>query len=210
MGLTRQGRFALLTNIRNPSLRKSGAPSRGHIVQQFLESTVTPSNFVEALSRSASGYEGFNLLCGSFAQSRENREMWFMNSVEAHPRRLDAGIFALSNASLDTAWPKVERIKQGMRHALSESHAQTREQRLLRLLANRTKAAKRDLPRTGVALEIEHELSSIFIRRTGYGTRASSVIHVQQNVASVVELTYSEADTSTPSKQQRFVFTLDE
>jgi uncharacterized protein with NRDE domain len=210
MGLTRHGRFALITNIRNPSLRKQGAPSRGHIVQQFLECGESPAHFLSALGARAPQFEGFNLLCGLLRGGAENRELWFMNSAEAQPKRLAAGVYALSNASLDTPWPKTVRIKQGMRHALSEIDFETREQRLLRLLTNDTKVAKRDLPNTGIAPEIEHELSSIFIRRSGYGTRASSVIHVQQNVASVVELTYGEAGRNSPSQQQRFEFTFNE
>jgi uncharacterized protein with NRDE domain len=210
MGITRQGRFALVTNIRNPSLRKSGAPSRGRIVQQFLEDTVSPENFLTTLSALAPEFEGFNLLCGSLSPRAKEPELWFMNSAEAQPKQLPAGVYALSNASLDTPWPKVLRIKQGMRHALSEPNIETREQRLLRLLANDTKAAKRDLPSTGIAPEIEFELSSIFIRRTGYGTRASSVIHVRQNSASVVELSYDDASNDAPGQQQRFEFAFDE
>lgn len=210
MGVTRRGRFALITNIRNPSLRKNGAPSRGRIVQQFLESADSPADFISTLATRATEFEGFNLLCGVLSHGVESRELWFMNSAEAKPKQLTAGVYALSNASLDTPWPKVLRIKQGVRHALCEQDVETREHRLLRLLANDTRAAKHDLPNTGIAPEIEHELSSIFIRRTGYGTRASSVIHVQQNLASLVELTYSETHANTPSKGQRFEFAFEE
>lgn len=209
MGLTRQGRFALITNIRNPAMRKHGAPSRGHIVQQFLESSATPAAFLSDLGHRAQEFEGFNLLCGSLAARQNHRELWFLNSVEAQPKRLAAGIFALSNASLDTSWPKVVRIKQGMRHALAASNLETRDQRLLRLLSNNTKAEKRDLPNTGIAREIEYDLSSIFIRRPGYGTRASSLVRVEKHNASVVELTYAEGDASDTLKERRFEFSFD-
>ena len=214
MGLTRRGRFALITNVRNPSMRRSGAPSRGHIVQQFLEGDATPEAFVHQLSQRAHEYEGFNLLCGSITQHVEHRAIWFLNSAEARPRRLDAGTYAVSNASLDTPWPKVERIKQGMRHALASLDSETREERLLRLLTNGTKASLRDMPNTGIAPDIERDLSSIFIRRNGYGTRASSVIRLQHNVASVVEVTYSDAQADQliqqPQLQQRFEFALED
>ena len=209
MGLTRRGRFALVTNIRNSALRRSGAPSRGQIVQHFLEGFAAPADFAHELSQRAHEFEGFNLICGSLSPRMESRAMWFLNSVEAQPRRLDAGMYAVSNASLDTAWPKVERIKQGMRHALASTEANSREERLLRLLSNTTKASLRDLPSTGIATDIEHDLSSIFIRRSGYGTRASSVIQVQQNAASVVEISYAGDEPDRLGKQQRFEFSLE-
>ncbi len=101
-----------------------------------------------------------------------------------------------------------------MRHALASLDSETREERLLRLLTNGTKASLRDMPNTGIAPDIERDLSSIFIRRNGYGTRASSVIRLQHNVASVVEVTYSDAQADQliqqPQLQQRFEFALED
>ena len=205
LGVTRDGRFALITNVRNPALRKAGAPSRGQIVRRYLEETQSASDFVRALASTAAHYEGFNLLCGSLGKNKE-RALWFFNSAEATPRLLDAGLYALSNASLDTEWPKVTRIKAGFRHALAERDLTAQSERLFRLLANATKVVDRDLPQTGVPLDWERELSSISVRRDGYGTRASTVLRITDGKANVTELNHSE--DSTAVERNDFVFEL--
>ena len=205
LGVTRRGRFALITNIRNPALRKTGAPSRGKIVRRYLEGTQSPSEFVRALASTVAQYEGFNLLCGSLGKN-EGQALWFLNSVEATPHLLNAGLYALSNASLDTPWPKVARIKAGFRHALAERDLAAQNERLFRLLANTTKVADRDLPQTGVPLDWERELSSISVRRDGYGTRASTVMRLAHGKATITELNHHE--DSTPGERNEFAFEL--
>ena len=204
LGITTHGRFALITNIRNPALRREGAPSRGEIVRRYLEDTQPAGAFVGALASKATEYEGFNLLCGSLSADR--RELWFLNSVEAKPRLLDTGLYALSNASLDTPWPKVTRIKAGFRHALAERDLVAQDERLFRLLANTTKVADYDLPQTGVPLDWERKLSSISVRRDGYGTRASTVMRLAKGKATVTEVNHRE--DLTPSERNEFAFEL--
>ena len=204
LGITTRGRFALITNIRNPALRREGAPSRGEIVRRYLEGAQPAHTFVDALASKAAEYEGFNLLCGSLCAN--GRELWFLNSLEATPRLLNAGLYALSNASLDTEWPKVTRIKAGFRHALAERDLTAQNERLFRLLANTTQVADRDLPQTGVPLDWERKLSSISVRREGYGTRASTVMRVVNGQAQVTELNHNEDATS--GERNDFAFDL--
>ncbi len=204
LGVTRCGRFALVTNIRNTALRKAYAPSRGQIVRRYLEDTQPAVEFVGELAVVANQYEGFNLLCGSFGVNE--RALWFLNSSEAAPRLLDAGLYALSNASLDTPWPKTTRIKAGFRHALAERDLNAQNERLFRLLGNATQVADRDLPQTGVPLDWERKLSSISVRREGYGTRASTVLRIANGQADVTELNHNE-DT-TPCARNDFAFDL--
>ncbi len=204
LGVTRQGSFALITNVRNPALRKSVAPSRGEIVRRYLEGTQSASEFVAALAAITDHYEGFNLLCGSIRA--KERELWFLNSSDATPRLLNAGLYALSNASLDTPWPKITRIKAGFRHALAEHDLTAQNERLFRLLGNTTQVADRDLPQTGVPLDWERKLSSISVRREGYGTRASTVMRIGNGQADVTELNHNQ--DSTPSERNDFAFEL--
>lgn len=204
LGITRQGRFALITNIRNPLLRKEGAPSRGDIVKSFLESATSARGFVTALASIASRYEGFNVLCGSV--NAAERDLWFLNSAEPAPRQLGTGLYGVSNASLDTEWPKVARIKQGMRHALAERDAEARQVRMLRLLRNTNPVAERHLPSTGVPREWERALSTIFINRDGYGTRASTILTVNTSRVTATEVTYGP-DASV-SERHDFTFDL--
>lgn len=197
LGITRGGRFALITNIRDPSLRRSGAPSRGRIVRDFLESTVPAASYVQKLAANASSYEGFNLLCGSVAAGA--RELWFLNSTHAGPQRLDPGLYGVSNASLDTDWPKLRRAKQGFRHALAERAPAAQDERLLRLLRNATPTAERELPATGVPVSWERVLGSIFINHDGYGTRASTVVRVTGGAVSVHEINYGADAAPEPA-----------
>ena len=202
LGVTRHGRFALLTNIRNPALRREGAPSRGHIVKNYLESTVQTSIFTAALASIAPRYEGFNFLCGQV--NGDVRELWFLNSAERVAQRLDRGQYGLSNASLDTDWPKLARVKQGLRHALAERDVDARDGRLLRLLRNTTPTSERQLPNTGVPVEWERALGSIFINRDGYGTRASTVVRIGGGNANVTEINY--APDASISQRTDFLF----
>ena len=202
LGVTRHGRFALLTNIRNPALRREGAPSRGNIVKNFLESTVATSAFVDALASIAQRYEGFNVLCGEV--NGNVRELWFLNSVERVAKRLDQGTYGLSNASIDTDWPKLMRMKQGLRHALAEPDVAAQDARLMRLLRNTTPTNEQQLPSTGVPLEWERALGSIFINRDGYGTRASTVLRLSPKSANVCEINY--APDASVSEHHEFSF----
>ena len=203
LGVTRRGRFALLTNIRNPALRRQGAPSRGDIVKNFLESAVATSTFVAALESIAPRYEGFNFLCGQI--SGDSRELLFLNSAERVAKRLAQGMYGLSNASLDTDWPKLLRLKQGLRHALAERDLAAQNPRLLRLLRNTAPTLDRQLPNTGVPLEWERALGSIFINRDGYGTRASTVLRIGGGSAKLTEINYAP----DASINQRIDFSFD-
>lgn len=202
LGITRQGRFALLTNIRNPALRREGAPSRGVIVKNFLESAMPCASFVAALEDVTPRHEGFNFLCGQV--NSDSRELWFINSAEQVGKRLDGGFYGLSNASLDTDWPKLSRAKQGLRHALAERDVAAQGERLLRLLRNATATSDQQLPKTGVPLEWERALGSIFINLDGYGTRASTVLRIGGGSANVTEINY--APDANVSQRNDFSF----
>jgi uncharacterized protein with NRDE domain len=207
LGVTRSGRIALLTNIRNPALRREGAPSRGDIVKKFLESAASPAAFAVELAADAARYEGFNVVCGQVSGAA--RELWFLNSAEAAPKRLNTGIYGLSNASLNSEWPKLTRIKQGLRHALAEPELDAQNERLLRLLHNTTRANDSQLPSTGVPLEWERALSAIFIRHGDYGTRASTVLRISGGRADLSEVNYAADATTKISDHRDFSFEIE-
>ena len=188
LGVTRSGRFAMITNIRNPALRRADAPSRGELAREFLEGNASPADFAHAANARKGGYEGFNLLCGEV--SPQTSDMWFLNSTESAPRQLGANLYALSNATLDTPWPKLTRIKQGFRHALAEKDIQARDERLLRLLHNTTQPRDDQLPVTGVPPDWERVLGSIFIRSETYGTRASTLVRLHPTSGQITEISH--------------------
>jgi uncharacterized protein with NRDE domain len=201
LGITRNGRFALLTNVRNPALRKTSAPSRGELVSQYLRGDGDPLHFLTDLSHRANTYEGFNLLCGEIGSARR---LAFLNTGEMAPRALKAGVFAVSNATLDTAWPKVERIKAAF--ATTQS--------IESILLDSTQAADDQLPRTGVPLDWERALSSVFIRHPRdegrtieYGTRASTLMSVRDGDVGIEEITH--ANTKVCASRVNFSFAID-
>jgi len=189
LGITRTGRFAAVTNYRDPRellAPRSDAPSRGELVSSFLRGSDSPVAYLAALAGRAGAYHGFNLLVGD----RESL-YWFSNRAGAAPRRLQPGIYGLSNHLLDTPWPKVVRGREALRDALAAA-APLDEEPLFRLLADRAAAADQELPDTGVGIERERLLSAPFIASAEYGTRASTVLLVRSDGgAHLVERTFT-------------------
>ncbi len=172
-------RWALVTNIRQPAARSEQARSRGWLVRDYLLAQVSPCLYLEQLREETVHYQGFNLLAG--LSTNTGGELAFLNSQEGQVRPLGPGVYGLSNASLDTPWPKLVRAKQGLRHALAERDPERQEKRLFRLLNHDQPAPAHLLPATGVPLAWERRLSAIYIRGEDYGTRASSILRLERH-----------------------------
>lgn len=167
LGVTRRGRFAALTNFRDPASVKPGAPSRGELVSRFLSEDQSPHDFLNWMDGIGSTYNGFNLLFG------DTRELCYYSNCGDAPRMLDPGIYGLSNHLLDTPWPKVAKGKSALANALA---ALPDTEPLFHLLLDDRLAEDEELPRTGVSIEWERLLSAAFVRSPDYGTRSSTVI----------------------------------
>ena len=191
MGVTADGRFAALTNIRAPG-QPLGLRSRGELPARFLRGELSPADYLAELAGRCADYAGFNLLVG------DRQTLWHLNSHSGEPRALDAGIYGLSNAGLDTPWPKLRKA----RAALIEALRQPQPERLLALLADAEPAAEHELPRTGVSLEWERRLSSIFIASAAYGTRASTVL--LRHADGTLELEERSFDAHGPAGDVRY------
>ncbi len=172
LGLTTRGRLALVTNVRMVE-REPQAPSRGEIVPLWLRGDVGTDRFWTRVA--LSGYNGFNLIAADF---RDGECFWASNQ-RRHPIRLERGVYGLSNAMIDTPWPKVVALKSKLRAALpaAESVAALAST-LFDALSDRSQASDDQLPPTGVPLELERELSPAFIRTPdqAYGTRCSTIV----------------------------------
>jgi len=167
LGMARDGRFAALTNYRDPSRNMPDAPSRGELVSRFLAGRESPQAYLELLESSASRYNGFNLVFGDLGEMR-----YFSNCGERE-QALSPGVYGLSNHLLDTPWPKVARGKSALSVALQALPDQAP---LFALLEDDRIAPDEALPRTGVSLEWERLLSAAFIRSCDYGTRSATVL----------------------------------
>lgn len=172
LGITGKGRFAALTNYRDPATVKDNAPSRGKLVSDFLQGRQAPEAYLHRLSQRAARYNGFSLLVG-------NPDELFYFSNRGTQTRLSPGIYGMSNHLLDTPWPKVERGKQAFRDLL-ERERRPAPEALLALLADRSRPPDEGLPATGVGLEWERVLSPLFIESPIYGTRSSTVLLIDR------------------------------
>lgn len=201
MGVTRAGRFAALTNYRDPASQRADAPSRGSLVGDFLTRAATPSVALESLASDAPRFNAFNLMAAQW--TGEKTGLWIVSGSEVNA--IEPGVHALSNARLDTPWPKVDFAIERMREALaSTTDRDGLIDRLSAMLDDRTIAADALLPRTGITLDTERALSAPFIRMPGYGTRASTVLIVDRTGhATFIE---RRCEPDEPIDERRFDF----
>lgn len=196
LGLSAQGRLALVTNVRQGLPPDPDAPSRGHIVPQWLAQRESADRFW--MRTALSGHNGFNLLALDF---NENQCFWASN-LSAHPLRLTSGLYALSNGQMDDApWPKVARLKREVQQTLEvcspDTSVDSLANTLFAALADRQVAPDESLPDTGLPLARERELSAAFVRTADgtYGTRSSTLViteRVQRRlVTHVLERSFS-------------------
>jgi len=170
LGVTRSGRFAALTNIRTPGAMR-GPLSRGKLVLDYLAGDNSPQDYLAPLVAHAGDFAGFNLLVG------DRQSLWYLNSLEAEPKQLPPGVYGLSNAALDTPWPKLSKLREGLA-AMPQAEAE----QLLPLLQDDRIYADAMLPHTGINPDMERMLSAAFIRgNPDYGTRASSLLRLHAN-----------------------------
>jgi uncharacterized protein with NRDE domain len=216
LGINRRGRVAMLTNVRSPEKCNLHAPSRGLLVLSALQSTGTLSQWVEESTRTGQNFNGYNLLIGEplpvLARGIDAQLLYATNRTDdlAEPRyesrTLAPGIYGLSNAALDTPWPKVTRAVGAFACQIADS---VKSESLFRLMADRELARDAELPVTGVPLDWERALSAIQIRANGYGTRSTTLLTVRRD-GTVLFLERSFAtDAPQHHVDRRFEFVID-
>ena len=173
-GVHESGRFAAVTNVRSGGAVRSGARSRGLIVTDFLQSDIETPDFTASLALQGVDYNGFNLIAKD-----GDHLCWYSNQAE-QPHALDAGVYTLSNAQLDTRWPKTERLRKSFAAVAQTSDGDLIPE-ILDLLRDARPAPDDDLPDTGVSHAMESALSSIFIEGAHYGTRCSTVLTIDND-----------------------------
>ena len=210
LGINRRGRVALLTNVRSPADRNPHAPSRGGLVVSALQAEAPAAQWAGQLPERATAYNGFNLLVGDLTPApgfAAAPSFVHMNNRSGEPpQTLAPGIYGLSNAFLDTPWPKVTRAVSRFATQLA---ARVDADAFFDLMADRRLAPDGELPSTGVPSEWERVLSAIQIRALGYGTRTTTVLTVRRDgLVAFVERTF---DTDEPGlfSDRRYEFMVD-
>lgn len=175
LGVSRSGRAAAVTNVRIPSdMSEKRDRSRGALIADYLSSSLSADEFVESLQREAAEYGAFNLLL----YAHEDRSLRYVSNVPAYrSKAVSPGVHALSNARLDTPWPKACAATQAMRDWVAQGGSQD-ETKVLAAMRDPAQATDAELPRTGVPLELERMLSSAFIISPEYGTRCTTFVRI--------------------------------
>ncbi|MFK7969218.1 MAG: NRDE family protein [Bacteroidia bacterium] len=166
MGVARNGRFAALTNVREPNNIKADAPSRGALVTDFLNGSESPEAYLNRVAEKGQAYNGFNLLVGT----ADN--LWYYGNRGPAPQALEPGTYGLSNDLLDTPWPKLVSGREKLEAWFDERS----EAAAFSILQDPHIYPDDQLPDTGVPIDWERALSARFITKDNYGTRCSTFI----------------------------------
>lgn len=190
LGISAQGRVAMLTNVRSPRAA-TGRRSRGELCTRWLAGDADLDALAAGIA--PADYGGFNLIVGDLASGRWH---WLSNRDPASPHEdaaapdlhrqpLAPGVHGLSNAALNTPWPKTQRLRQEVAESLDGLARPGWQLPLTQALADTGAADPADLPSTGVPPDVERQLSSPFVHMAerGYGTRSSLVLRVQAGAA---------------------------
>ncbi len=179
LGVTDAARCAVVTNVRDPRDAQTGS-SRGLLIRDYLVGKAGATAHANELLRAAAAYRPFNLLTFD-AQAG----FYLGNRPQPHAHAVTAGIHGLSNADFDAPWPKTRILMQRLRGWIDEG-GDADFTALFAALADEQVAPDEELPDTGVGLELERQLSSAFIRRAEYGTRASTIVAIDRAGAGVI------------------------
>lgn len=197
LGITKEGRFAALTNYRDPAHMGAGEVSRGAIVHNYLAGNTASEQFLTSLHAERENYTGFNLLVGN------PDELFYYNNIQGDIQKVSAGTHGLSNHLLNTPWPKITKGKKSLNnYVMSQDKVELNS--LFTILMDDQIAPDETLPETGVGLDLERKLSPLFIKTADYGTRSSAIVLVDRNN----QITFAERTYTAGilTKEQFFEF----
>lgn len=172
LALSRQGRFAAVTNVREPA----GPPahySRGRLPLAFIKSEVDAQAFLTDLKQQQDAYAGFNIIAGDL----HNNSWLYASNRWPRVETIDDGIHGLSNAHLDSDWPKITDARRDINALLNRPFEQ---EDWFAMLADQRAASDERLPDTGIGLQGERLLAPRFIVSDKYGTRSSTLVAVNK------------------------------
>jgi uncharacterized protein with NRDE domain len=169
LALNRKGRFATITNYREQTFTKAHHNSRGELVTEFVNGDQDPASFSRGID--GPGYAGFNLISADF--NDDNPSISYVSNRDDPVTELDAGIYGLSNASLDTPWVKLTRSKASLTQLIADDDIN--ETSLMRILADK-EIAKEDADTEYLSIKQARAITAPFIITEDYGTRCSTVL----------------------------------
>jgi uncharacterized protein with NRDE domain len=168
MGVNKRGKISMITNYRDLANINPNAPSRGFLVSDFLLQNNSGEEYLKQVEKKARQYNGFNLIVGDV------NSLWYLSNYKDGVNQIADGFHGLSNHLLDTEWPKIKRGSEKLKSILGEATIDPQE--LFELMYDDIIASDNLLPHTGLPLERERALSSMFIKSPNYGSRCSTVV----------------------------------
>lgn len=197
MGVSKSGRIAMLTNFRDIVNIKQQAPSRGHLVSDFLINNSSGESYISEVASKGPKYNGYNLIVG------DANEMYYQSNYGNSYEKIFDGVHGLSNHLLNTPWFKVERGIKKLRDHIQIDRIVP--EHLFSVLFDDIKAPKENLPDTGLPIEKEFQISSMFIKSPDYGTRCSTVVLIDnEDNLTFVERTYNISNFSFSDQKYTF------
>lgn len=201
MGLSHNGRFAAVTNYREPGHTVLDAHSRGELPANFVLGALEPQEHLAEVAGIGNSYNGFNLLVSDM------QTLWWCSNRAAEPRRLEPGFYGVSNAFLDTPWPKVTNSVERLRAAVATDFGGSASAATyFDLLSDTTLAPDDQLPATGLPHDLERLASAAFIASPDYGTNSSTVLRVRYD--GLFDLEERRFDASGPTGTRRLEGTI--
>ena len=188
LGINTRGQIAAVTNYRDGRKHPSSdLRSRGELTRNFLSTHQSAPHYLEQLKLEQNQFGDFNLLVGTPSSGL----YYFSNTHNRVPEPLKPGIYGLSNAQLDTPWPKLTTIKGQLSQAIENEQLDVDS--LIGIMSDPKTAPDTQLPDTGISAPWEKTLSSIFINTETYGTRATTVLLQEHNgKTQVTEQSYDQ------------------
>jgi uncharacterized protein with NRDE domain len=183
LGVNRAAKLGAITNYRSVHDARPDAPSRGALVFNFLNQRISARAYLENLKSVCTPYNPFNLLLF------DGSELLGFESRNRHIVALNAGVGVVSNADFVSNWPKSQNLKTEFEKIISNKLKNN--ENYFSILKNENKPIISDLPNTGLPIDMEHALSSIFIKTPIYGTRNSSIFDINKNTVSCTERSFN-------------------
>lgn len=195
LGVNHKGEFGAITNYRDLNNPINGEQSRGEIIPKFLTHDGSPEDKLSRVQKNYPAYSGFNLLAGNADQ------IYYLNNINRQFQTVPPGIHGISNAFLDTPWPKVEKAISAFKEAVHPDTIDRDE--IFQFLQDSDPFPLEDLPDTGLSPEKEKAVSPIFIKTEDYGTRCSSLLTIDNDgQVQFIEKTYHVKNDGSESVKE--------
>ena len=198
LGLSKTGRFAAVTNLREGVNTQKSKTSRGLLVSDYLRGDLPAPRYLEYCQTKLAEFNSFNLLLGDISA------LFFFNSQQKDYTKLAPGTYGVSNGDFDNNWPKITRAKREM-NALIDADQSSDHDAMLAMMCDTYLPEDDLLPDTGIGIEWERRLAPIFIKADEYGTRCSTVLNIDRNnKVSFSERSYDSNGRADVTKQFEF------